>query len=363
MPNTAPPEGETAAPGTALEVAVPVGEVAGVVRGATPDEILAKAGTIAGALKRLIDEKGMSVSVGGTKKHVEVGAWQACGTMLGALGGQPLHAETVWTRRMVGDDGLLQRTRYTAEVKRYKGKGSARELVSTTTYDVDGFDWEAKVEIRTAAGDLAGSAEAMVSRAEDTWSRRDDYALRSMAETRAESRAYRRAIGWIIHLAGYNATPAEEMGHQPGADNDAAVRPHGPEAGDQLQATLLRALAFLLDTGDGPDGELAREAYGVFGEKLGYVPQAVAQAIVLTAKVLKDKVDPPSHPEQAAAETGEDEPQPAEVAQGGGPGEEAIADADVVPDDDPTAGPPPQATDEDAATQARADEAFQGGTE
>ncbi len=338
----------------------PSGVATAVVSGRTPDEILKNAGVIAASLKGLIDSQGLSVSVGGTKRHVEVGAWQACGTMLGALGGQPLHAETVWTRRMLGDDGITpQRTRYTAEVKRYKGKGQARELTSTTTYEVDGYDWEARVEVRTVSGEVVGSAEAMCARSEETWSKRDDQALRSMAETRAESRAYRRAIGWIIHMAGYSPTPAEEMGHQPGAHTEAATMPHGPEASEALQATLLKALAFVFDTGDGPREDLALAAFNVIGGKLGYIPSAVGQAIALAAGELKRALEPPSHPDQAAQESGA-EPQTNEEAQGGGPAaEEEPVDGEAVPDDDPTETPP---TPLDPDDEARANEAFQGGS-
>ena len=43
------------------------------------------------------------------------------------------------------------------------------------------------------------------------WSGRDDYALRSMAQTRAVSKALRLPLGFIVALAGYEATPADEM--------------------------------------------------------------------------------------------------------------------------------------------------------
>ena len=46
---------------------------------------------------------------------------------------------------------------------------------------------------------------------EKTWAGRDDYALRSMAQTRATSKAMRQPLGFIITLAGFDATPAEEM--------------------------------------------------------------------------------------------------------------------------------------------------------
>ena len=39
----------------------------------------------------------------------------------------------------------------------------------------------------------------------------DEYAILSMAQTRAIGKAYRNKIGWVMKLAGYESTPAEEI--------------------------------------------------------------------------------------------------------------------------------------------------------
>ena len=39
----------------------------------------------------------------------------------------------------------------------------------------------------------------------------DEYAILSMAQTRAIGKAFRNLIGWVIKMAGYESTPAEEM--------------------------------------------------------------------------------------------------------------------------------------------------------
>ena len=59
----------------------------------------------------------------------------------------------------------------------------------------------------------------MCSRGERTWAKRDDYALRSMAQTRAISKAMRGPLGFVMTLAGFEATPLEEM-----PDGDAPTR-------------------------------------------------------------------------------------------------------------------------------------------
>jgi hypothetical protein len=46
-----------------------------------------------------------------------------------------------------------------------------------------------------------------------------------MATTRAKSKAYRNCLGWVMKLAGYSGTPAEEMNNiknRKVSDSDAA---------------------------------------------------------------------------------------------------------------------------------------------
>lgn len=205
-------------PSTAVAV---VDAAAGaIVHGAAPADIIANATEIATVLADVIEKRGLAKQLGKdpSRKYIEVSGWQALGTMLGALGGQPLHAETQWTRPIDGG-------------------------------------WEACVEIRTPAGVVVGRAEAMCTRAERTWEHRADYALRSMAETRAESRAFRRAAGWIVTLAGYSPTPAEEI-----PDTPAAGAPAASEKGVQ---TATAAAGYVLRATGLPDDHAAKLAAGV----------------------------------------------------------------------------------------------------
>ena len=52
-----------------------------------------------------------------------------------------------------------------------------------------GDGWEARAEARTLDGRVVGSAEAMCSAQERTWARKEDQEIRSMAQTRAMSKA------------------------------------------------------------------------------------------------------------------------------------------------------------------------------
>jgi hypothetical protein len=122
----------------------------------------------------------------GSSRHVRVEGWTLLGSMLGVF------AIPIWTRSVRDDNG-------------------------------EHIGWEARVEARTRSGDVVGAADAQCLRTENMWSfnpvgrggkklqARDDFALRSMAQTRAVSKALRVPLDFIVQLAGFNATPAEEM--------------------------------------------------------------------------------------------------------------------------------------------------------
>jgi len=72
--------------------------------------------------------------------------------------------------------------------------------------------WRADVEIvRIKDGVSVGYGSAICSNLEAKKKSFDEYAICSMAQTRAIGKAYRNMIGWVIKLAGYEAAPAEEM--------------------------------------------------------------------------------------------------------------------------------------------------------
>lgn len=138
-----------------------------------PKQMMAVAGAQADALADIIKQKGMSTRIGG-KNHVNIEGWQTLGAMVGVF------AVIEWTHELVDDEG--------------KNLG-----------------WEARALATTAHGQTVGAAEAECRRTESTWKNRDSYALRSMAQTRAMSKALRGPLGFIVHIAGYSATPEEEM--------------------------------------------------------------------------------------------------------------------------------------------------------
>ena len=72
--------------------------------------------------------------------------------------------------------------------------------------------WLAEAEIiNQKTKEVVSTGFAICSKAEAKKKSFDEYAILSMAQTRAIGKAYRNYIGWIIKMAGYEGTPAEEI--------------------------------------------------------------------------------------------------------------------------------------------------------
>lgn len=134
-----------------------------------PGEIMTRAVSRANVLADVIERKHLYVEISG-KKHVFVEGW----TMLATL--HNLSPVLAWSRRLEVGDG-----------------------------------WEARTEVYALDGGIRGAAECHCDRSEAKWADRDDHAIRSMAETRSTAKALRLPLGYVMALAGYSPTPAEEM--------------------------------------------------------------------------------------------------------------------------------------------------------
>lgn len=76
----------------------------------------------------------------------------------------------------------------------------------------DNYKYRAEVKLVQYGSDTPiGYGVAICTNKEANKKSFDEYAVCSMAQTRAISKAYRLAIGYLMKLAGYEATPAEEM--------------------------------------------------------------------------------------------------------------------------------------------------------
>src|SRR6188768_1625685 len=99
--------------------------------------------------------------------------------------------------------------------------------------------YEAFVEIRKISDDKVMSlGYAVCSNKEASKRSFDEYAICSMAQTRAEGKAFRMLLSWIMKAAGFEATPAEEM------DFNKTQEPDFSDVPDEGERQLLRQLAY-----------------------------------------------------------------------------------------------------------------------
>ena len=133
---------------------------------------------LATELSKLIKEKGLSSNIQG-KQFVNVEGWQFCGASLGLM---PIITETTDLTRRGTEPGQV-------EIK-YMAKCEVRNITS---------------------GQLVATGVALCSNFERSKKGFDEYAILSMAQTRAIGKAYRNLLAWLMKAAGFEATPAEEM--------------------------------------------------------------------------------------------------------------------------------------------------------
>src|SRR4030042_1695040 len=82
--------------------------------------------------------------------------------------------------------------------------------VIVNVQDLGQGKWMAHAELRDKNGCVVSTGYAICTKAESKKASFDEYAILSMAQTRAIGKAFRNRIGWIIKAAGYESTPAEE---------------------------------------------------------------------------------------------------------------------------------------------------------
>jgi len=188
-------DAEVVEPGAEI-VAAPAAPPPSLFRTDDPVEVLKKAKTIADALAPVVREAGMVKNING-KDFLRVEAWQTLGQQLGVTG------VIVSTRKLTDPAG-----------------------------------WEARCEARTLDGRVIGAADSMCLRNEERWKDAEEFEIRSMAQTRAMSRALASVLRFVPTLAGMGGTPAEEM------DRVAAQQGGGGNAGSGPRKPSSRQLAF-----------------------------------------------------------------------------------------------------------------------
>ena len=154
-----------------------------------PEIVLAEAQKAAAALKKVIQGKPKPVTING-ETYLEFEDWQTVGRFYGYTAG----AE---------------------EAPEFVELGGARGFKATAV-------------ALDSRGIVRSRATAYCMDDEDRWGKAPTYQLASMAQTRANAKALRNVLSWVTVLAGYKATPAEEMDSVKATPAGRAAKP-GPQ--------------------------------------------------------------------------------------------------------------------------------------
>lgn len=160
----------------------------------SPKQIIAKATEMAKELKKIVEDCKLYVELEG-KKYVLCEGWTTLATFAGC---------TVGIEKV---DEVIEREKETVIIKRWnkKEKKEVIKKVEIIPYTVKATAFLMK------NGQIISKAEAECSNREKNWADKERFAIKSMAQTRAVSKVCRIALSWIVRLAGYEATPAEEI--------------------------------------------------------------------------------------------------------------------------------------------------------
>lgn len=141
----------------------------GTLQASTPAALVSGATQISDQLAKIIRDKKLANKIQG-KEYVRVEGWTTLAALLGVIAREDkVHAEA---------DG---------------------SYIATVSL------------VRMTDGSVISTASAECGMDEPKWANGPRYARRSMAITRATGKAARLAFSWIMALAGFQPTPAEEM--------------------------------------------------------------------------------------------------------------------------------------------------------
>ena len=141
-----------------------------------PQSVVNNAVKVAKILKNVVDKsKKKSIIVVNNNEYLMFPAWQTLSQFYG------FSAQTEWTKRLKTEEGKF-------------------------------VGYEAKaVLINLRTGQTYPGAEASCLVTEPNWIGKQEFTLKSMAQTRACSKTLANQFRWVATLAGFEGTPAEEM--------------------------------------------------------------------------------------------------------------------------------------------------------
>ena len=149
-----------------------------------PNAVIQDAQKKADMLYSVVEKQHLYQEIKG-KKYLQLEAWQTLGKFCNVTG------EIEWVK----------------PVEMWDARGfEARAVIKTIALEKD-----EEGTIIVKVGDTIAAAESMTMTDEENWADKPMFQLKSMSQTRALSKAYRSCLSFIVALAGYQPTPAEEM--------------------------------------------------------------------------------------------------------------------------------------------------------
>lgn len=138
-----------------------------------PSEAVEFGNKAAKVLKDIIENQPNKVVING-KTYIQYHDWQTIATFYRCTVG------TEWSRSMRDTEGRIT-------------------------------GYEARAIVKNSEGKEISAAESSCGRDENNWKDKEDFQVRSMAQTRAAVKALRNVFSFVPVLANYSPTPAEEM--------------------------------------------------------------------------------------------------------------------------------------------------------
>ena len=212
-----------------------------------PESQLAFAQKAAKALMARVNQKERKVIING-KQYLEFGDWQTLARFFGSTVG------IEWTKK-IEDKGKM-------------------------------VGYEARA-IVYQHGETISSAEASCMTAERNWANREEFAVKSMAQTRASAKALRNAFGWVAELAGYQSTPAEEMTEPTYAEGGKWMPPKPEETKEIEQKKEIVALLSKLGYRTKKKEEYETKVYAL--TKLDLIPENYEEIISRLAALVSER--------------------------------------------------------------------------
>lgn len=179
-----------------------------------PDQILAEAKQAADALQRVIEGSDLKPVSFGDKKHLRHEHWEILGHFYGyctkIVSTEPVQFED--------KDGIARGFLAVAELLNER-TGAVVGRVESMCLDneemwgeVSDYEWQdVTIEGQKQFEIVNGKQRVKRERIQTGTKPKPLFQLRSMAQTRASAKAFRHKLGWVVVLAGYSGTPAEEM--------------------------------------------------------------------------------------------------------------------------------------------------------